>query len=151
MATTKKVSGYKIDYTTNTLIMNYKFAAAANEFGTPEYKMVRNILTDYPNFTTVIQAGRDVKSPSKSKRLTYENMEKHISVYDNAAELLDVFETVKAASKAVASPYKYVADWFTQQFPNYKTAPVFQEGKLVALPIAPPAVEEYKIKLAKAS
>lgn len=47
-------------------------------------------------------------------------MEKHISGYPNAEELLAAFETVKISSKAVASPYKYVADWFRAQFPNYK-------------------------------
>lgn len=150
MTTTKKISGYKIDFTTNTLIMNYKFAAAANEFGTDEYNLVKSILSDFPNLKSVVKAGRETKSARPNKRLTYENMEKHISVYDNAVELLEVFETVKTASKAVASPYKYVTDWFTKQFPDYKKAPVFKDGKLVVLPIEPPNVEEYKIKLAKA-
>ena len=33
----KKITGYKIDFTTNTITMNYTFAAAAEQYGTPEY------------------------------------------------------------------------------------------------------------------
>ena len=40
MATTKKMTpgreGYKILFNENTVIMNYKFAAAAAKYGTPE-------------------------------------------------------------------------------------------------------------------
>ena len=73
-------------------------------------------------------------------------MEKHISAYENSAELLDVFETVKALSKTAASPYKYVTDWFVVQFPDYKKAPVFKEEKLSVPPVKVPDIKEYKIK-----
>ena len=78
-------------------------------------------------------------------------MEKHIRAYDNAAELLDVFETVKALSLATASPYKYVCDWFKIQFPNYKKAPVFKDGGLTVAPAKAPEIIEYKQKMPKAS
>ena len=119
--------GYKINFATNTLVMNYKFYAASQEYGTDENKLVKAILADFPALTVVVKAGRDVKTTNKNKRLTYANMEKHISAYENSAELLDVFETVKALSKTAASPYKYVTDWFVAQFPDYKKAPVFRK------------------------
>ena len=111
--------GYKINFATNTLVMNYKFYAASQEYGTDENNLVKAILADFPTLTVVVKAGRDVKPANKNKRLTYANMEKHISAYENSADLLDVFETVKALSKTAASPYKYVTDWFIEQFPNY--------------------------------
>jgi len=96
--------GYKIDFTNNTLVVNYKFHSASQEYGTPENKLVKKILKDFPSLSVVVKAGREVKTPSKNKRLTYANMEKHIMAYDNATELLEVFETVKALSQTVASP-----------------------------------------------
>ena len=33
-------NGYKIVFATNTVVMNYKFAAAAAEYGTKEYKIM---------------------------------------------------------------------------------------------------------------
>ena len=138
--------GYKINFATNTLVMNYKFYAASQEYGTDENNLVKAILADFPTLTVVVKAGRDVKTANKNKRLTYDNMKKHIAAYDNAAELLEVFETVEALSKAAASPYKYVSDWFVEQFPNYDKAPTFKDGKLTVLPVKAPDIKEYKIK-----
>ena len=76
-------------------------------------------------------------------------MEKHIRANDNADELLDVFETVKALSAPLASPYKYVSDWFKIQFPDYKKVLVFKEGKLTVAPKKAPEILEYKQKLPK--
>ena len=138
--------GYKINFATNTLVMNYKFYAASQEYGTDENNLVKAILADFPTLTIVVKAGRDVKTANKNKRLTYDNMKKHIAAYDNSVELMEVFETVKALSKTAASPYKFVADWFVEQFPNYDKAPTFKDGKLTVLPVKTPDIKEYKIK-----
>ena len=143
-------NGYKILFDTNTVIMNYKFAAAAAEYGTPEYNLMKSIRADFPGMAEVVVSGRVQTTAKANHRLTYENMEKHIRVYENADELLEVFKTVKAASAAVASPYKYVADWFKAQFPDYKKAVVFDNGKLSLAPVKAPSVIEYKQKLSKA-
>ena len=120
---TKKISGYRIDFTTDTLIMNYKFYAASQQYGSHEYNLVKSITKDFPNLTVSVQAGREVTTANKNKRMTYKNMKKHIEAYENSADLLDVFETVKALSKPLANPHKFVADWFliTRQFLPSKT------------------------------
>ena len=155
MATTKRVTpgreGYKILFNENTVIMNHKFAAAAAKYGTAENTLMKSIRADFPGMSEVIVSGREQTTTQTNTRLTYENMEKHIHAYDNAEELLDVFETVKALSQATASPYKYVCDWFKLQFPNYKKAPVFKDGKLTVAPVEAPKVIEYKQKLSKVS
>ena len=153
MATTKRVTpgreGYKILFNENTVIMNNKFAAAAAKYGTKENKLMKAIRKDFPGMAEVIVSGRECDKAKPNSRLTYENMEKHIRVYENADELLEVFETVKAASLVLASPYKYVADWFKAQFPNYKNAVVFNDGKLTVAPVEAPKVIEYKRKMSK--
>ena len=155
MATTKRVTpgreGYKILFNENTVIMNHKFAAAAAKYGTKENNLMKSIRADFPGMAEVIVSGRECDKAQTNTRLTYENMEKHIRAYDNAGELLDVFETVKALSLATASPYKYVCDWFKIQFPNYKKVPVFKDGKLTIAPVEAPKVIEYKKKMEKAS
>ena len=152
MATTNKMvkpgrEGYKILFDTNTVIMNYKFAAAAAKYGTKENRIIRNIRHDFPGMTEIVVAGRVQTTAKANPRLTYENMEKHIRVYDNADELLEVFKTVKAASATVASPYKYVADWFKAQFPDYRTAPMLKDGSLTVVPVKVPETKDYKQKL----
>ena len=142
-------NGYKIVFATNTVVMNYKFAAAAAEYDTTEYNIMKAIRADFPGMAEVIVSGREQKSPRHNARLTYENMKKYISAHENADELLEVFETVQTASMASKSPYKYVCDWFKAQFPNYKKSVVFKDGSLTVAPIAAPRVIEYKQKLEK--
>ena len=151
MATTKKVTpgreGYKILFNENTVIMNYKFAAAAAKYGTPENKLMKDIRNDFPGMAEVVISGREQTSAKSNSRLTYENMETHIKVYENADELMEVFASVKALSQTCASPYKYVRDWFEAQFPDYKSVPIFRDNKLTILPVPAPSVVEYKKKM----
>ena len=116
MKTIAAVKGYKLDFTTNTMIVNYTFDAASSEYGSPEYQLLKKIRADFPNMKIVVKSGREKKTANKNKRLSYENMEKYISAYENSDELLDVFETVKILSKSEKSPYKYVCKWFAEQF-----------------------------------
>ena len=105
-------TGYKIDYTSNTIIMNYKFAEAAGKYGTPEYLLLKDIHNDYPDMKEIVRSGRAKKTARVNKRLTYKNMESYISSFENSAEILAEFNDVKMRSKKAASPYAYVLDWF---------------------------------------
>ena len=146
MSENKRLKGYKIDFATNTLIMNYKFHAAAQEYGTEEYKMVKLIQADFPDIAITVKAGREQKKPQARKRMTYANMKKYIEQFENSEELLRRFEIVKKTSAMVANPYKYVSDWFIAQFPNYKKAPNFEGGKLYVILKDAPNPMEYKQK-----
>ena len=119
--------GYKILFDCNSVIMNYKFAAAAAKYGSKENALLKNIRKDFPGMVEVVVSGREQTTPRPTHPLTYENMEQYIKATGSATALLDEFATVKAQSKASVSPYKYVCDWFTAQFPNYKTAKKAEE------------------------
>ena len=135
---TDELKGYKIDFVKNTLTLNYKFADAAfNDYGSPEYVRMKAILADFPQLKVIVEAGRKITTTRKTKRLTYDNMKTYIEQFDNAEELkamfeqvdysvqalYRMFEKVQLMSKPLASPYKYVQDWFKAQFPNYKECP----------------------------
>ena len=144
-----EVTGYKLDFANGTLTINYKFAKALSDYGSPEYLRYKAILADFPDLKVIRKAGRTVTSTRPNKRLTYENMESHIKAYENADSLMDTFETVKTLSAPLASPYKYVCDWCKAQFPDYKNAVVFNDGKLTVVPQKAPDTKEYKQKLSK--
>ena len=153
MATNKRVTpgreGYKILFNENTVIMNHKFAAAAAKYGTKENKLMKSIRKDFPGMAEVIVSGRECDKAKPNHRLTYEHMEAYIKVYENAEELKAVFETVKATSVVLASPYKYVSDWFKAQFPDYNKTVVLKESKLTVAPKKAPNIIDYKMKLPK--
>lgn len=146
-----KVSGYKIDFTTNTLIVNYKFYAASQQYGTPENKLVKNIQADFPNLTIAVEKGRNPKKAHSRKRLSYKNMELYIETLDNADTLKKVFDTVKAESKVQPSPYKYVVDWFQAQFKDYNKAPIFEDDKLTTQKAKEKKDNIYSIKREKSA
>ena len=89
------VKGYKIDFASNTLYMNYKFAEAANIPTSDEYKLIKSIREDFPNIRIITRAGRNAKTCNANKRLTYANMENYIRVQDSADELMAAFAIVK--------------------------------------------------------
>lgn len=146
-----EIKGYRIDFGNNSIVMNYKFAAAAEVYGSPEYELLKSIRADFPNFKVFTKAGRDIKTPRKTKRLTYANMEKYINTFANASELMGIFNIVRNKSVIVKCPYKYVLDWFMEQFPNYKELPEKVEIKSSIVPVAAPNVKNYEKKMEIAS
>lgn len=137
--------GYEIDFTTNTLYMNYKFANATKEYGTEEYKILQNIRRDLPNIKVVKRAGRKQTTCNASKRLTYKNMQEYIRVQENAEQLLASFMLARIESKCAKSPYAFVRDWFVKQFPDYQECKVFDREKII--PFAEAASQENEEKV----
>lgn len=61
-------NGYKIDLVNKVIILNKKFAAAINEYGSKEYRIYKGLKRDFPHFTTVIESGRKQTTPRYNKR-----------------------------------------------------------------------------------
>ena len=140
------VKGYKLDFSTNTLIVNYKFHKAMSDFGSPEYNRYKEIKADFPQLRVVVKAGRTITTTRPTKRLTYENMDSFIGCYENRDELRVAFAIVREKSKLLASPYKYVRDWFEAQFPDYRNAANGGEEQSAVLLVAIPDIAKYKQK-----
>ena len=97
-----------------------EFAKNAMIFGTPEYKLWREIRQDCPKAEMVLKTIK--KNPSKrtsTKNMTYERMAMYIRAQDNAATLMDEFKKEIALSKVQTNPYRYVLAWFIKAFEGY--------------------------------
>ena len=97
-----------------------EFAKNARIFGTPEYKLWREIRQDCPAAEMVTKTIK--KNPNKkvdTKNMTYENMVKFIREQDNAEELLKEMKKQIALSKVQTNPYRFVLAWFMQKFVGY--------------------------------
>ena len=139
------IKGYEIDFATNTLYMNYKFANAAKDVFSKEYEIYQKICNDFQNIKVIVRAGRKTKTCNANKRLTYANMESYIKVQDNADELMAAFVIAKEESKNKPSPYAFVRDWFVKQFPNYKECKILKEDKIISFAEAAPQDNEEKV------
>ena len=67
----------------NTIELSKKFAKAACQYGTEEYRMLQEVRRDYPGFE-VVQAAKKAKAAKDPyKKLNFEFMEKYIKAHDN--------------------------------------------------------------------
>ena len=99
-----------------------EFAKNAMIFGTPEYKLWREIKKDCPDAVMVLKTIK--KNPSKrtsTKNMTYERMAIYIREQDNAATLMVEFKKQIAISKVQTNPYRSVLAWFIQKFEGYNS------------------------------
>ena len=133
----KREMNYRIDFTTMTLTMTAEFADNAYNPATEEYAILTRLQKDFPQLRVVRKTHRSPKSANPAKGLTFERMEKYIRLHENAEELLDLFQKVKAAGRG----YLYVKAWFIKQFPNYNDIPNFINGKLRTVPVEAPEAE----------
>ena len=143
MSNINTLKGYKLDFTTNTLTINYKFDKAASVYGSDEYNLINSLKKDFPNLKIVVKSGREKKKANKNLNLTYKHIEKYISVFKNSDELMNVYWDVRKMSLSAKSPYNYVTDWFKNQFPNYNTAKDYINSNMVVHPIPSPELKDY--------
>ena len=97
-----------------------EFAKNARIFGTPEYKLWKEIRQDCPDAEMVTKNIK--KNPNKkndTKNMTYERMAIYIREQKDAKTLMIEFEKQIALSKVQNNPYRSVLAWFIQKFENY--------------------------------
>ena len=97
-----------------------EFAKNARIFGTPEYKLWKEIRQDCPDAEMVTKNIK--KNPNKkndTKNMTYERMAIYIREQDDAATLMVEFKKQISLSKVQTNPYRCVLAWFIQKFENY--------------------------------
>lgn len=107
-----------------------EFAKNARIFGTPEYKMWKEIKQDCPEAEMVTKSIK--KNPSKrtsTKNMTYKHMAIYISRQDDAQSLMVEFEKQIALSKVQTNPYRFVLAWFKQTFEHYDDYKAYFEAE----------------------
>ena len=105
-----------------------EFAKNARIFGTPEYKMWKEIKRDCPEAEMVTKIIK--KNPNKrtsTKNMTYEHMAIYIRQQKEAETLMAEFKKQIAMSKIQTNPYRCVLAWFVQRFENYDDYKTFFE------------------------
>ena len=105
-----------------------EFAKNARIFGTPEYKMWKEIKQDCPDAVMVPKTIK--KNPSKrnsTKNMTYERMAMYIREQDGAATLMVEFKKQISLSKIQTNPYRCVLAWFKKKFSSYDSYKDFFE------------------------
>ena len=114
----------------NRVQVTREFAKNAMIFGTPEYKLWREIKADCPAAEMVHKTIK--KNPNKrtsTKNMTYEHMAIYICEQEDAATLMVEFKKKIALSKVQTNPYRYVLAWFIEKFEDYDEYKMFFEER----------------------
>lgn len=112
----------KVDFISNTIITTKSFYEAAKNYGSEEYKMLKEIQKDNPEMKVSVRESSRKSEPNKFKGLTYRYMRKFISVMDK--ENLQTFEEVVLLYEGLytenATVFASVRDWFLKNYPYHK-------------------------------
>ena len=112
------------------VLVTKEFAKNARIFGTPEYKMWKEIKEDCKDAEMVTKKIK--KNPNKrtaTKNMTYEHMAIYIRQQKKAETLMAEFKKQIALSKIQTNPYRCVLAWFIQKFENYDGYKAFFEAE----------------------
>jgi hypothetical protein len=119
-----------------TLTITAKFAEMMNNPGSDEYKLVVQFQENFPNLRIVKRTHKtparyntksgETYNRNQFKDLTYDRMEKFISVLPQGEAYLAEYEIVKVfACAAKHNGYPIVRKWFVEQFPHFRKDPLF--------------------------
>ena len=108
----------------NAIELSKKEAAAAANFGTPEYKALQEARRDYPGFKVVTITRKSTAKKESYKGLTYGYMETYIQKHDDEkqsimAEYKMLRGLTEEAEEVLAESFSYqeMKDWFLKKFP----------------------------------
>ncbi len=122
-----KTRDYLYNPCDNTITITKAFAEKLQNPNSEESKIYRAIKADNPSIVTV-QRTHKTKSGhvNASKLLTYSNMVAYMELLPRAEEYLTAFNNLlTCANITCLSPYAVVRNWFVNQFPKYRTDPMF--------------------------
>ena len=108
------------------VLVTKEFAKNACIFGTPEYKLWKEIRQDCSVAEMVTKTIK--KNPNKkndTKNMTYERMAIYIREQKEAEILMVEFKKQVSLSKVQSNPYRCVLAWFIQKFADYDSYKAF--------------------------
>ena len=84
----------KVLFATRTIELTKKFSKKAAIFGTQEYRMMQEVLKDFPDFEVVVKAAPK-SCQTYMKGLTYDYMASYIAGVDKDGSIMRDFEILR--------------------------------------------------------
>ena len=117
-----KQQEYKVEFQSKTIILNKKFAKAAGVLNSKEYRVLKQLRADYPEYTIELKEIAKKEGKKSYANLTYDAMRGFICAVEGAdAANLRNLDTVIATYKG-SGCYPKVKKWFLDTYPKYGDA-----------------------------
>lgn len=117
-----KQQEYKIDFQSMTITLNKKFARAAGVLNSKEYRVLKQLRADYPEYAIELKEIAKKEGKKSYANLTYNVMRNYICTLegkesDNLCNL-NMLVTLYSGSGC----YPKVKKWFLDNYPDYADA-----------------------------
>lgn len=117
-----KQQEYKIDFQSKTITLNKKFAKAAGVLSSKEYRVVKKLRADYPDYAIELKEITKKEGKKSYAKLTYDVMRNYIRMVesettDNLRNLNTLIEAYKGSGC-----YPKIKKWFLDKYPDYPDA-----------------------------
>lgn len=113
----------KINFANNTIEISAKFAKAASEYGSSEYRELMAAKNDFPTFTVSVSKPATKKNNS-FKGLTTAYMEEYIKGHDDEdGTIMNEFKTLRGKNGSEISAtatYGEIKMWFLNTYPEFE-------------------------------
>lgn len=112
------MSKIMINWVDGEIMASKSYLKKARSMGSEEYKELKRIQNLYPEYKIV---ERQIKTNSNKKiyaGLTYEYMERYISLQENSRDNMDEYLKIKLLSECHRGGYGKVKKWFLTKFPE---------------------------------
>lgn len=134
------MNNYSLDFAANTITITADFAKALNDPDSAEYKLIRQLRSDFPEMQIKNKThARPKRYRNRSsvctacnqfKNLTYARMEQFMQALPNSETYLEEYRFLRESAAAVQhSGYALVRRWFMEQFPEFRTNPLVYLSK----------------------
>lgn len=143
--TNNKNAGYKVNFTTKTLTITKAFEEDLMNGDANAMAVVTRFQSMFPDLTIVRKTHRSPKATNPDKGLTYERMERYISLHENSGELLEMFQKVKAIASTQKNSFLYTKRWiYEASSPTSPNCPPSQTASCMHSPLMLPKLKKRK-------
>lgn len=108
----------RLDHIEKNIYISSPFAKASMKVTSEEYKMLRKIMTQHPDYDVVKKEIK--KNPNKESYcgLTYDYMENYISSHDATGEIMKMYCELRLRAQCHSIRYPHIKKWFLGVYPE---------------------------------
>ena len=117
------MTNIKINFSERAIEMTKKFERKAQRYVSDAYKELQEARRDYPSFRVVVKSSSR-KNKDSFKGLTYEYMEKYISLHDPENVIMGDFKILRGINEddpemmTASASFKEIREWFFVTYPE---------------------------------
>ena len=112
-----KTKSYKVNYTDKIILITKEFERLAGIVGNDEYKVLRQLIQDYPDFE--IQHNTQKSTGTRHSGLTFTTMRNFIKEQDDGDTVIKEFEKKFKEHEGSKGRYAIVKSWYLEKYPQF--------------------------------